>query len=140
MDWFEFQLLYVSPAHLLVWPLMSSKLANREEEKEQQWAARRLQTACSGPEEELLSTSRTLGFRWWDWCPVLGSYSRSWGPEDCWFGDQALAKSHPGPCVVFWEGFSSRFLVSQWETPARMAGYSPDSVPHKQTNKQTHCP
>ena len=36
IDWFEFQLLYVSPAHLLVLPLMSSKPANREEE-EQQW-------------------------------------------------------------------------------------------------------
>lgn len=32
MDWFEFQFLYVSPAHLLVRPLMSSKPANREEE------------------------------------------------------------------------------------------------------------
>lgn len=30
IDWFEFQLLYVSPAHLLVLPLMSSKPANRE--------------------------------------------------------------------------------------------------------------
>lgn len=38
MDWFEFQLLYVSPAHLLVLPLMSSKLANREEGEEQQQA------------------------------------------------------------------------------------------------------
>lgn len=38
---FEFQLLYVSPAHLLVVPLMSSKPANREEEEE---AAE----ACSG--------------------------------------------------------------------------------------------
>lgn len=36
MDWFEFQLLYVSPVHLLVLPLMSSKLANREEEEKQQ--------------------------------------------------------------------------------------------------------
>jgi len=38
MDWFKFQLLYVSPAHLLVLPLMSSKLANREEGEEQQQA------------------------------------------------------------------------------------------------------
>ena len=30
IDWFEFQLLYVSPAHLVVLPLMSSKPANRE--------------------------------------------------------------------------------------------------------------
>lgn len=30
IDWFEFQLLYVSPAHLLVLLLMSSKPANRE--------------------------------------------------------------------------------------------------------------
>lgn len=54
MDWFEFQFLYVSPAHLLVLPLMSSKLANREEEE---W-----QLAYSGPDEELLSTSGALGF------------------------------------------------------------------------------
>lgn len=61
MDWFEFQLLYVSPAHLLVWPLMSSKLASREEEEERQWAAGRPQAACSGPEEELLGPVGGLG-------------------------------------------------------------------------------
>lgn len=67
MDWFEFQFLYVSPAHLLVLPLMSSKPANREEEEEQ-W-----QPVCSGPDEELGAPSGPWCFIEGHWCPALGN-------------------------------------------------------------------
>lgn len=43
MRWFEFQLLYVSPPHLLVLPLMSRNPADREEEEEQEQQQQRLQ-------------------------------------------------------------------------------------------------
>lgn len=60
MGRFEFQLLYVSPAHLLVLSLMSSKPANREEEEPQRPAPGRWPAgqAPSAP----LSPSVPLGF------------------------------------------------------------------------------
>lgn len=60
MGWFEFQLLYVSLAHLLVLPLMSSNPANREEEEEEQQQSRLqgpVQMAGQAPSAPLSSLS-----------------------------------------------------------------------------------
>lgn len=84
----EFQLLYVSPAHLLVLPLMSSKPANREEEEEP-WRWQRQRPALgqtAGRTGPLSSTELqsppwlcpaeqwhpALGFQWWNWYPAQG--------------------------------------------------------------------
>lgn len=69
MDWFEFQLLYVSPAYLLVLPLMSSKMAKRleEEDSSSETADGLLEPGGLTSAFVPLSTPPGPGFQWACW-------------------------------------------------------------------------
>lgn len=91
MDWFEFQLLYVSLAHLLVWSLMSSKPANRRRRKSA--GDREAADGCSWP-EKAAEHQQGPEVSLWGLVPYPRQLGLEAGDQRTGFGEQASEQSH----------------------------------------------
>lgn len=91
MDWFEFQLLYVSLAHLLVWSLMSSKPANRRRRKSA--SDREAADGCSWP-EKAAEHQQGPEVSLWGLVPYPRQLGLEAGDQRTGFGEQASEQSH----------------------------------------------